>query len=109
MSKQLSQWLNMDGVSEVRQQTNQLLFRLRDSRQMSDTWHEQTGTNNPMRMVTGRSAMDDAVSSTEMMLRDIDAMLASMSEELDLEENNTEDQNGHAPVKQLRPTSSLSH
>ena len=39
--------MNMDGVSEVRQQTNQLLFRLRDSRQMSDTWHEQNGNEQP--------------------------------------------------------------
>ena len=69
----------------------------------------KTGTNNPMRMVTGRSAMDDAVSCTETMLRDIDAMLASMSEELDLPQNNREDQSGHAPVEQLRPISSLSN
>ncbi len=104
----------MDGVTEVRQQTNRLLFRLRDSRQMSDTWHEQTGTRNPMRLVTGRSAMDDAVSCTETMLRDIDALLLEMSQELDLatiseETPSTDAQDGHASIESLRPTTSFSH
>jgi hypothetical protein len=59
-------------VKQVRELAGQLLRQLRIDRALSEQRLADNGRNDPIKIVTGHSALDDAIQSTEGLIKSID-------------------------------------
>lgn len=72
-------------AAKLRTQAAELLERLLEGREMSERRAAETGKRDPMKFITGHTALESAIASTRQMIADLDALLASadtMSPEL---------------------------
>ncbi len=61
----------------MRRQAEALLDRLMKNRTRTEQYHTEHGTTDPIRSVTGRSAIDNAIDHTREILRNLDRVLQS--------------------------------
>ena len=59
----------------MRRQAEALLDRLMKNRTRTEQYHLDQGTMDPMRTVTGRSAIDNAIDHTKEILRNLDRVI----------------------------------
>jgi hypothetical protein len=69
----------------LREQAAGLLRRLLESREQSERRMAELGRRDPLKSLTGRSALDEAVANTRAMLASMDELLHEMEEELERE------------------------
>lgn len=72
-------------AAKLRIQAGELLQRLIDGREMSERRAAETGKRDPMKFITGHTALENAIASTRQMIDELDALLLSadsMSPEL---------------------------
>jgi hypothetical protein len=75
---------NMEQAIIVRQQTSELLNRLVTDRDQIERRIAETGRRDPLKSVTGRTALDNAINSAREMIHRMDLLLAEMNQELGL-------------------------
>lgn len=61
------------GLMALRKQAQQVMDRLMQNRTASTQYHAQAGHEDPLVIVTGRSAIDRAIDSTREMLHDLES------------------------------------
>ena len=61
----------------LRIQTRELLQRLMQNRELSHNHHESSGQDDPIAVVTGRTAIDHAIDTTREMLFDLETAVKS--------------------------------
>ena len=66
--------LNETGPVSVRDQANALLDKLVAERTRSERRLAEAGRTDPFKMITGRSAIDNAIAATREMIRDVDEL-----------------------------------
>ena len=66
----------MSKMERLRNSAATLLRQLRHARAESAARRAETGAEDPMTQIRGRSAMDQAVAETEILLARIDTMMA---------------------------------
>ena len=59
----------------MRQRTGELLQRLKINRNTIEQRFCDSGRHDPMKFITGKSAMDNAISSTHMLITHMDKLL----------------------------------
>ena len=64
-----------DESNGVREQADALLRRLIAERTRSERRMAEAGRNDPMKVVTGRSAIENAITATREVIRDVDELL----------------------------------
>ncbi|MDG2200904.1 MAG: hypothetical protein P8K80_06940 [Phycisphaerales bacterium] len=64
----------------MRRQAEALLDRLMKNRTRTEQYHRDHGTMDPMRTVTGRTAIDNAIDHTKEILRNLDRVIQSDQE-----------------------------
>lgn len=69
--------LNLDEASKVRQQAAQLLARLDEARIASERRSVESGKRDPMKFITGRTALESAIASVRDMVGQMDRILES--------------------------------
>jgi len=67
--------LNDTGPDSVRDQADALLDKLIAERTRSERRLAEAGRADPFKMITGRSAIDNAIAATREMIRDADEMV----------------------------------
>ena len=86
--------LNDTGPIAVRDQADALLDRLIAERTRSERRLVEAGRSDPFKMITGRSAIDNAIAATREMIRDADELAVGSAVH----------RNGTAPlVESIRP------
>ena len=60
---------------KMREQAEALLDRLMTNRNRTEQYHIEHGTEDPMRTVTGRTALDNAIDHTREILRNLDRVI----------------------------------
>lgn len=70
----------------LRDEADRLLQRLLATRRMSEERYAEAGRRDPMKSVTGRSCLDEAVEDTRRMIQEMDALLEQLNHELALAE-----------------------
>ncbi len=68
--------LNETGPIGVRDQADALLDKLIAERTRSERRLAEAGRGDPLKLVTGRSAIDNAIAATRDMIRDVDELVA---------------------------------
>ncbi len=66
---------NETGPAGVRDQADALLDKLIAERTRSEHRLAEAGRTDPLKLVTGRSAIDNAIAATREMIRDVDELL----------------------------------
>lgn len=74
--------LPVEEALQLRREADVLLERLRESREVTEARLEETGRRDPMRTVTGRSAIEDAIQRTRSMIQHMDELMDQMETEL---------------------------
>lgn len=74
--------LPADQALQLRQQADDLLRRLLTSREQCERRQAEAGLRDPMKFVTGQSALDDAIQTTRDMIRRMDLLLEELNVEL---------------------------
>ncbi len=67
--------LNETGPVGVRDQADALLDKLIAERTRSERRLVEAGRRDPFKMITGRSAIDNAIAATRDMIRDVDELV----------------------------------
>lgn len=67
---------NETGPVGVRDQADALLDKLIAERRGSERRLAEAGRTDPLKLVTGRSAIDNAIAATREMIRDVDELVA---------------------------------
>ena len=62
---------------EIRDQASDLLNQLLDHREQSEARFAEIGRTDPIKSITGRSAIDNAIETTRHLIRDIDGLIAA--------------------------------
>jgi hypothetical protein len=75
-----SQFLSFDQAIQMRRQAGNLLDRLIVDRDLSEQRHAESGKRDPLKSVTGRSAMDNAITATRDLVGRLDELIAQMSD-----------------------------
>ncbi len=86
--------LTMTQAAQLRQQAGELLERLISDREQSEKRFAEAGKRDPMKFITGRTALENAIASTREMISNMDALLARMNGEFDGELEPIEAANG---------------
>ena len=68
-------------AQQLRAQAVQLLHELVANRDGSDQRHLDAGKRDPVRLVTGKSALDQAIDSAQEMILNMDSIIACMTGE----------------------------
>jgi len=84
---------------QLRSQAAQLLQTLIVDRDGSDQRHLEAGKRDPLRIVTGKSALDQAIASAQDMILAMDSMIADMTGEVTVETSMSID----PPIIETRP------
>jgi hypothetical protein len=63
----------------MRQQAHALLARLLSDREQSEQRQAETGRRDPLKFVTGRSALDNAIATTRELIVRLDELQATMN------------------------------
>lgn len=66
--------LTVSEAQRLRQQAVELLDRLTADREQSERRHAETGKRDPMKFITGRTALDNAIASVREMIANMDAL-----------------------------------
>ena len=66
----------------IRQQASNLLLRLIDSRSTIEQRITDSGRRDPVKSITGRSSIDEAISSTRKLLSHMDTLLLEAEEQI---------------------------
>lgn len=74
------QRLSFDEALRMRRQAGDLLDRLMVDRDLSEQRQAEQGKRDPIKSITGRSAMDNAITATRDLVGRLDDLLAQMSE-----------------------------
>lgn len=75
--------LTITQAIQLRQQARDLLDRLVADRQSSERRAAENGKRDPMKFITGRTALDNAIASTRQIIASMDGLVARMRIELD--------------------------
>lgn len=75
-----SQRLSFDEALRMRRQAGDLLDRLVVDRDLSEQRQSEQGKRDPIKSITGRSAMDNAIAATRDLVNRLDSLLAEMSD-----------------------------
>jgi len=70
--------LSLNEATQLRQQAAELLQRLMADRELSERRSAETGKRDPMKFITGRTALDGAIASTREMIGQVDSLLATL-------------------------------
>ena len=76
VSTKLARRIPKSETLSMRQQANELLKRLLADRDQSEQRHAETGKRDPMKSVTGRSALDNAILATRDLILRLDELVA---------------------------------
>jgi hypothetical protein len=74
--------LTVEEATALRQQATELLNRLMVDCEQSKKRIAESGKRDPMKFITGRTALENAIASTREMIDNMDRMLADMNAEL---------------------------
>jgi hypothetical protein len=83
--------VDVDQTRSMRRQVGDLLQRLLADREVLEQKIAETGRRDPMKSITGRTALDTAIQATREMLNRMDALLEEMDQHIELLEP------GHVP------------
>ena len=75
--------LTVEEAKRLRQQAGDLLTRLTAECEQSERRHAEAGKRDPMKFITGRTSLDNAVSSVREMIVSMDQLLVRLQSELD--------------------------
>ena len=70
-------------AARLRAQAGDLLQRLIDARRLSEERSAENGRRDPMKSVTGRSALDKAIAAVRIMIDDMDELLSRSDQSLE--------------------------
>ncbi len=68
--------VDVDGLLGLRERAHRVLAGLEQGRELTEQRAAETGRRDPMKFVTGRSALETAISATREMIRRMDSLLA---------------------------------
>lgn len=74
--------INPQQTQQLRRQADALLRQLIEGREQSQRRLAENGQRDAMKFVTGRSAIEDAIVTTQGMIRDMDELLEQMGADL---------------------------
>jgi hypothetical protein len=74
---------NLGETLAIRRQARALLDRLQTERESSERRLAETGKRDPMKFITGRTAMESAIAAAREMVQKMDQLLADMTGELE--------------------------
>jgi hypothetical protein len=97
VSQTQSSRLSLAEASQLREQVGGLLNRLIADRDMSEKRQAEAGKRDPMKFVTGRTALDNAIDATREMMGRMDMLLGEMHDGFD-------DANVNAVKPSVRPS-----
>ena len=69
-------------AQQLRAQAVQLLHELVANRDGSDQRHLEAGKRDPLRLITGKSALDQAIASAQAMILNMDSVIANLTGEV---------------------------
>jgi hypothetical protein len=75
--------LTVEEARRLRQQAGELLARLTAECEQSERRHSDAGKRDPMKFITGRTSLDNAVASVREMIVNMDQLLARLQIELE--------------------------
>lgn len=75
--------LSVAEATRLRKQASELLERLVADRDQSEKRCAESGKRDPMKFITGRTALENAIASTREMIVNMDNLLVRMQGELD--------------------------
>jgi hypothetical protein len=70
--------LTLEEAKQLRQQAGELLNRLIADRDASDRRAVESGKRDPMKSITGRTALENAITTARDMIVQMDSLLASL-------------------------------
>lgn len=73
--------MSLNEATQLRKQAGALLDRLIADRELSERRSAETGKRDPMKFITGRTALDGAIASTREMIGQVDSLLATLQSE----------------------------
>lgn len=73
--------LSLSEAVVLRRQAETLLARLKADREQSERRSADTGKRDPMKFITGRTALDAAIASTQDIIRQMDSLLTTLQRE----------------------------
>lgn len=77
--------LHAHEAKRLRNEADELLRRLQESRHASERRHAEAGWRDPMKCITGRSALEEAISTTRDMITHMDALISDLNEVVEAE------------------------
>jgi hypothetical protein len=86
--------LTLQDTIQMRREASDLLSRLLADRERIEARIAETGRRDPLKSVTGRTAMDNAIASAREMIRRMDELLRQMEQEIELLEAPSRNGNG---------------
>jgi hypothetical protein len=87
--------LSLAEAFKLREQANDLLNRLILDREQSERRLAETGKRDPMKFITGRTALEGAISTTRQLIHEMDALVVGLE--------NTRDASACTQVAPARP------
>jgi hypothetical protein len=73
--------LSLSEAQTLRDQASDLLNRLLSNREMSEKRLAESGKRDPMKFITGRTSLDDAIASTREMIGQMEELMARLRAE----------------------------
>ncbi|MCI0363545.1 MAG: hypothetical protein L0Y44_06920 [Phycisphaerales bacterium] len=74
--------LNLSEAAQLRQQAVALLDRLTADREQSERRSADSGKRDPMKSITGQTALDTAIASTRDIIATMDSLLTALEEDV---------------------------
>ncbi len=79
---EMKRTLPVEDALRLRRQADDLLERLRETRAAAEARIEESGRPDPIKAVTGTSALDQAIRTTRSMIKHMDELMHQMDAEL---------------------------